>query len=180
LIVLAPGESPQGYRLRPPTSNESFALSPHMYMPEVHAGAPILSAEPPEAGERFEGVLLPVVRASAFAIHKRTAITSALPRWHDQFQSASVDCPCKGSCLERPTNTKWRGGMSSELQVVSTRKHCRPQTPAERCVVNRTDRVRKPAELRCASKLDFPPVRVGLRRCEATTRAPLVNASLAV
>jgi Flp pilus assembly CpaF family ATPase len=30
---------------------------------EVHAGAPILSAELPDTGERFEGVLPPIVRA---------------------------------------------------------------------------------------------------------------------
>src|SRR3546814_12670743 len=35
---------------------------------EVHAGAPVVSAELPETGERFEGVLPPVTRAPAFAI----------------------------------------------------------------------------------------------------------------
>ena len=40
---------------------------------EVHAGAPIVSAELPETGERFEGVLPPVVRAPVFAIRKRAA-----------------------------------------------------------------------------------------------------------
>jgi len=40
---------------------------------EVHSGAPIVSAELPETGERFEGVLPPVVRAPAFAIRKRAA-----------------------------------------------------------------------------------------------------------
>ncbi len=38
---------------------------------EVHAAAPILSAELPETGERFEGLLPPIVRAPAFAIRKR-------------------------------------------------------------------------------------------------------------
>jgi P-type conjugative transfer ATPase TrbB len=38
---------------------------------EVHAGAPIVSAEVPETGERFEGVLPPVTRAPVFAIRKR-------------------------------------------------------------------------------------------------------------
>src|SRR3546814_16500613 len=37
---------------------------------EVHAGAPVVSAELPETGERFEGVLPPVTRAPAFAIRK--------------------------------------------------------------------------------------------------------------
>lgn len=37
---------------------------------EVHAGNPILSAELPETGERFEGLLPPVASAPCFAIRK--------------------------------------------------------------------------------------------------------------
>jgi type IV secretion system protein TrbB len=37
---------------------------------EVHAGAPILSAELPETGERFEGLIPPVAPAPCFAIRK--------------------------------------------------------------------------------------------------------------
>jgi type IV secretion system protein VirB11 len=37
---------------------------------EVHAGAPRVSAELPEGGERFEGLLPPVVAAPGFAIRK--------------------------------------------------------------------------------------------------------------
>src|ERR1700744_2038038 len=37
---------------------------------EVHAGTPRISAELPETGERFEGLLPPVVAAPAFAIRK--------------------------------------------------------------------------------------------------------------
>ena len=37
---------------------------------EVHDGAPIVSAELPESGERFEGVLPPVAPAPCFAIRK--------------------------------------------------------------------------------------------------------------
>ena len=40
---------------------------------EVHGAAPILSAELPLTGERFEGVLPPVAHGPAFAIRKRAA-----------------------------------------------------------------------------------------------------------
>jgi P-type conjugative transfer ATPase TrbB len=40
---------------------------------EVNAATPIVSAELPETGERFEGLLPPVVRAPTFAIRKRAA-----------------------------------------------------------------------------------------------------------
>ncbi|MGK8436992.1 P-type conjugative transfer ATPase TrbB [Ectopseudomonas hydrolytica] len=40
---------------------------------EVHRGRPLLSAELPETGERFEGVLPPVVAGPTFALRKRAA-----------------------------------------------------------------------------------------------------------
>jgi type IV secretion system protein TrbB len=43
-------------------------LVAHHVGAEVHAGAPRVSAELPETGERFEGLLPPVVAAPAFAI----------------------------------------------------------------------------------------------------------------
>ena len=42
-------------------------LVAHHLGAEVHAGAPRVSAELPETGERFEGLLPPVVAAPAFA-----------------------------------------------------------------------------------------------------------------
>ena len=37
---------------------------------EVHAGAPIVSAELPETGERFEGIMPPVAMAPCFSVRK--------------------------------------------------------------------------------------------------------------
>src|SRR3546814_15036730 len=48
---------------------------------EVHAGAPVVSAELPETGERFEGVLPPVTRAPAFAIRQRAAAVIPLTQY---------------------------------------------------------------------------------------------------
>lgn len=45
---------------------------------EVHAGAPRVSAELPETGERFEGLLPPVVMAPTFAIRKPAVAVFAL------------------------------------------------------------------------------------------------------
>jgi len=47
-------------------------VASHMGL-EVHGSAPILSAELPLTGERFEGVLPPVAHSPAFAIRKRSA-----------------------------------------------------------------------------------------------------------
>src|SRR5882724_10335506 len=45
-------------------------LVAHHVGAEVHPGAPRVSAELPETGERFEGLLPPVVAAPTFAIRK--------------------------------------------------------------------------------------------------------------
>ena len=48
---------------------------------EVHSGAPVVSAELPETGERFEGLLPPVTPAPVFAIRKRAVLVYTLDRY---------------------------------------------------------------------------------------------------
>lgn len=66
---------------------------------EVHPGRPLVSAELPLGGERFMGVLPPVVRAPAFAIRKRAVriLTlddyvhdGILTRWQAEFVRLAV------------------------------------------------------------------------------------------
>jgi P-type conjugative transfer ATPase TrbB len=53
-----------------PDGERIIRLVAHHVGAEVHPGAPRVSAELPETGERFEGLLPPVVSAPAFAIRK--------------------------------------------------------------------------------------------------------------
>ena len=68
---LGSGRAPTGTTLAPAVAERIIRLVAAHVRVEVHAGAPILSAELPETGERFQGVLPPVVRAPSFAIRKR-------------------------------------------------------------------------------------------------------------
>jgi type IV secretion system protein TrbB len=68
---LGSGRAPTGVTILPVDAERIIRLVAAHVRAEVHAGMPILSAELPETGERFEGVLPPVVRAPAFAIRKR-------------------------------------------------------------------------------------------------------------
>jgi type IV secretion system protein TrbB len=68
---LGTGRAPTGLTITPADAERIIRLVAAHVHAEVHAGMPILSAELPETGERFEGVLPPVVRAPAFAIRKR-------------------------------------------------------------------------------------------------------------
>ena len=70
---LGSGRAPTGIRLTPQDAERIIRLVAAHIRVEVHAGAPIVSAELPTTGERFEGVLPPVTRAPAFSIRKRAA-----------------------------------------------------------------------------------------------------------
>jgi type IV secretion system protein TrbB len=59
-----------GERLSVGDGERIVRLVAHHVGTEVHAGAPRVSAELPETGERFEGLLPPVVTAPTFAIRK--------------------------------------------------------------------------------------------------------------
>ncbi|WP_395698467.1 P-type conjugative transfer ATPase TrbB [Methylocella sp.] len=61
-------------------------LVAHHVGAEVHPGSPRVSAELPETGERFEGLLPPVVAAPAFAIRKPAVAVFTL----DDYASAGI------------------------------------------------------------------------------------------
>ncbi|MBN9237027.1 P-type conjugative transfer ATPase TrbB [Mesorhizobium hungaricum] len=67
---LSEGLFDTGERLSAADGERIVRLVAHHVGAEVHAGAPRVSAELPETGERFEGLLPPVVAAPAFAIRK--------------------------------------------------------------------------------------------------------------
>ncbi len=67
---LAGGLSDTGEILSASDGERIIRLVAHHVGAEVHPGSPRVSAELPETGERFEGLLPPVVAAPAFAIRK--------------------------------------------------------------------------------------------------------------
>jgi type IV secretion system protein VirB11 len=67
---LSEGLSDTGATLSPADGERIVRLVAHHVGAEVHAARPRVSAELPETGERFEGLLPPVVIAPCFAIRK--------------------------------------------------------------------------------------------------------------
>jgi len=67
---LSEGLSDTGATLSAADGERIVRLVAHHVGAEVHAGSPRVSAELPETGERFEGLLPPVVAAPTFAIRK--------------------------------------------------------------------------------------------------------------
>jgi P-type conjugative transfer ATPase TrbB len=78
---LGTGRAPSGVQLTAQDAERIIRLVAAHLRLEVHSGAPIISAELPETGERFEGVLPPVTRAPTFAIRKRTAGVVSLAQY---------------------------------------------------------------------------------------------------
>lgn len=73
-------------RLSPADGERIIRLVAHHVGTEVHAGAPRVSAELPDSGERFEGLLPPVVTAPAFAIRKPAVAVFTL----DDYVAAGI------------------------------------------------------------------------------------------
>lgn len=67
---LSEGLADTGENLSAADGERIVRLVAHHVGAEVHAGSPRVSAELPETGERFEGLLPPVVAAPVFAIRK--------------------------------------------------------------------------------------------------------------
>jgi P-type conjugative transfer ATPase TrbB len=67
---LSSGLTETGESLSTPDGERIVRLVARHVGAEIHPGAPRVSAELPETGERFEGLLPPVVTAQAFAIRK--------------------------------------------------------------------------------------------------------------
>ncbi|MGC9418950.1 MAG: P-type conjugative transfer ATPase TrbB [Rhodovulum sp.] len=80
---LAEGLCDTGARLSAADGERIIRLVAHHVGAEVHAGAPRVSAELPGTGERFEGLLPPVVAAPAFAIRKPAVAVFTLQDYVD-------------------------------------------------------------------------------------------------
>jgi type IV secretion system protein VirB11 len=94
---LSTGLADTGERLSAADGERIVRLVAHHVGAEVHAGAPRVSAELPETGERFEGLLPPVVAAPAFAIRKPAAAVFTL----DDYAAAGIMTPAQAAVLRR-------------------------------------------------------------------------------
>ena len=80
------GLSETDHRLSPADGERIVRLVAHHVGVEVHPGAPRVSAELPDTGERFEGLLPPVVAAPTFAIRKPAIAVFTL----EDYATASI------------------------------------------------------------------------------------------
>jgi len=93
---LTSGLEDTGARLSSEDGERIVQVVAHHVGAEVHAGAPRVSAELPETGERFEGVLPPIVYAPAFSIRKPAAAVFSL----DDYVTSGVVTKHQGAILK--------------------------------------------------------------------------------
>src|SRR6201991_1915399 len=110
---LSGGLSETTERLSASDGERIVRLVAHHVGAEVHPGAPRVSAELPETGERFEGLLPPVVAAPAFAIRKPAVAVFTL----DDYVAGGIMTAGQARALEAAVQTRKNilvaGGTSS-------------------------------------------------------------------
>jgi type IV secretion system protein VirB11 len=100
------GLSDSGERLTAADGERIIRLVAHHVGAEVHGDAPHVSAELPESGERFEGLLPPVVAAPTFAIRKPAVAVFLL----EDYVSAGIMCVAEAERL--------RSGVAERLNIL--------------------------------------------------------------
>ncbi|MFG1244999.1 P-type conjugative transfer ATPase TrbB [Xanthobacter versatilis] len=103
---LSEGLRDTGERLAAADGERIVRLVAHHIGAEVHAGAPRVSAELPGTGERFEGLLPPVVASPTFAIRKPAVAVFTL----DDYVAAGI--------MSAPQAEALRHGVASRANIL--------------------------------------------------------------
>lgn len=166
---LGQGRVDTGARLEAAEAERIIRLVASHVRAEVHAAAPIVSAELPEGGERFEGLLPPVSAAPCFSIRKPAArIHRLIDYVNDGIMSPEVALALSGAVVDR-RNILVAGGTSSGKTTLANALLNEMATLDERVIIIEDTR-----ELQCAA-----PDTVALRtKAGAVSMADLVRSTL--
>jgi type IV secretion system protein VirB11 len=166
---LSEGLADTGEHLSPADGERIIRLVAHHVGAEVHAGSPRVSAELPGTGERFEGLLPPVVAAPAFAIRKPAVAVFTL----QDYVAASIMSAEQSEILRRAVadrrNILVAGGTSTGKTTLTNALLAEVSKSADRVVLIEDTR-----ELQCAA-----PNLVAMRTKDGVaTLSDLVRSSL--
>ena len=143
---LSEGLSDTGERLGAADGERIVRLVAHHVGAEVHPGAPRVSAELPGTGERFEGLLPPVVAAAAFAIRKPAVAVFTL----DDYVAAEIMSASQAGALRHGVETRANilvaGGTSTGKTTLTNALLAEVAKTGDRVVIIEDTR-----ELQCAA-----------------------------
>jgi type IV secretion system protein VirB11 len=143
---LSEGLADTGEMLSAADGERIVRLVAHHVGAEVHAGSPRVSAELPETGERFEGLLPPVVAAPAFAIRKPAVAVFTLDDYvHAGIMSARQAEALRQGIVAR-ANILVAGGTSTGKTTLTNALLAEVAKTSDRVVIIEDTR-----ELQCAA-----------------------------
>ena len=143
---LGAGIADTGVSMSPADGERIIRLVAHHVGVEVHSGAPRVSAELPDSGERFEGLLPPVVAAPSFAIRKPAVAVFTLSDYvaagiMDEWQADALAAAVAGR-----KNILVAGGTSTGKTTLTNALLAEVAKTADRVVLIEDTR-----ELQCAA-----------------------------
>jgi type IV secretion system protein TrbB len=166
---LAEGLSDTGERLSPADGERIIRLVAHHVGAEVHGRRPRVSAELPETGERFEGLLPPVVSSPTFAIRKPAAAIFTLDDYVAKGVISFAQAETLRFAVAARHNILVAGGTSTGKTTLTNALLAEMAKSADRVVIIEDTR-----ELQCSA-----PNVVALRTKEGVaTLSDLVRSSL--
>ena len=166
---LSSGRAPLGAELSAADGERIIRLVAAHVGAEVHRGQPLLSAELPETGERFEGILPPAAPGPAFALRKRAVGVIPLERYvADGMMTAAQAEFLRGAVRERQ-NILIAGGTSTGKTTLANALLAEIAATGDRVLV-----LEDTIELQCAAR-DHVPLRT---RAGVVSMRELVRATM--
>ena len=166
---LSSGRAPLGESLSAEDGERIIRLIAAHVGAEVHRGRPLLSAELPETGERFEGVLPPAAPAPAFALRKRAIGVIALERYVVNGMMSAAQAAFLRSAVQARQNILIAGGTSSGKTTLANALLAEIAATGDRVLV-----LEDTIELQCAA-IDHVPLRT---RAGVVDMTELVRATM--
>lgn len=166
---LSSGRAPIGVEMPEADGERIIRLVAAHVGAEVHRGQPLLSAELPETGERFEGILPPAAPGPAFALRKRAIGVIPLERYViDQMMTAAQAGFLVRAVRERQ-NVLIAGATSSGKTTLANALLAEIAATGDRVLV-----LEDTVELQCAAR-DHVPLRT---RAGVVSMTELVRSSM--
>jgi P-type conjugative transfer ATPase TrbB len=166
---LSSGREPLGVSLTPADGERIIRLVAAHVRAEVHAGKPLLSAELPETGERFEGALPPVTPGPVFALRKRAVSLIRLDTYVADGILSEAQAAFLRTAVRERQNILIAGGTSTGKTTLANALLIEIAATGDRVIV-----LEDTVELQCTA-LDHVPLRT---RAGVVTMAELVRSTL--
>ncbi|QXL85111.1 MULTISPECIES: P-type conjugative transfer ATPase TrbB [Comamonadaceae] len=166
---LSTGRSPMGVELSEADGERIIRLVAAHVGAEVHRGQPLLTAELPETGERFEGILPPAAPGPAFALRKRAVGVIPLSRYIEDAMMTAEQAGLLARAVRERQNILIAGGTSTGKTTLANALLAEIAATGDRVLV-----LEDTVELQCAAR-DHVPLRT---RAGVVSMTELVRSSM--